>query len=59
MSKKKTRIQKLLAQVKRERAVRRQLEIDLGLNRVHGKVHLTSKKDIFDKESPNVRIDYD
>lgn len=43
--------------VKRERAARRLLEIEAGGKKDHGKVHLTDKKDIAEKESNTVRLE--
>lgn len=41
--------------IKRERAARRLLEIEQGGKKDHGKVHLTDKKDLSERESNTVR----
>lgn len=55
---KRKKIGKVPEWVKRERAIVRQLEIEAGGKKVHGKVHETAKKDIAEKESNTVR-DYE
>jgi len=45
---------KIIRQVKLERGARRAIEIELGLNKVHGSVHMTDKKD--QKRSNKIRI---
>lgn len=46
--------EKIMKQVKRERAARRQVELEQGLPRVTGKIHRTSKRDRNSrKQAPN------
>ena len=50
----KAKKQAIINQVKADRAARRAVEIELGLNKVHAQVHATSKRDI--KRSNTVRV---
>ena len=49
-----TKAAKIMSQVLKNRAARRVVEIELGLNKVHSQVHMTSKRDV--KRSNTIRL---